>query len=282
MPHKPQLWPVIHHRDVPTTLANAKLAEENGCVGVFLIHHQGRDHELNEPARLIKAELKLKIGINRLTTPPDESIRQNIAVEADATWANNCGVSSFGSSEVTERIQTALKNHPEHLFFVSVAFKYQVHELQPARAALNSYPAGFIPVTSGAKTGSAPSVSRILFMDAALPEVALGIASGITTKNVEDFLPATKYFLVATGISKDFHTFNPEKLRVLAEKIHSYREQEQDLGAFGLTPDETKHEIVKALIGKTEAEAKTICEQFGIPLTVIQVEDGKITHAHYG
>jgi predicted TIM-barrel enzyme len=50
----------------------------------------------------------------------------------------------------------------------------------------------------------------------------LAIASGITPENIEKYLPYVDYFLVATGISKTFDEFDPEKRKLLAQKIHEF------------------------------------------------------------
>ena len=48
----------------------------------------------------------------------------------------------------------------------------------------------------------------------------LAIASGVTPDNIGDYLPYVDHFLVASGISQDFHTLDPAKVRALAEAIH--------------------------------------------------------------
>lgn len=57
-------------------------------------------------------------------------------------------------------------------------------------------------------------------MREAVDEHRLAVASGVTPENVQDYLPYVDDFLVATGISKNFHTLDPEKARELAGIIH--------------------------------------------------------------
>ena len=51
-------------------------------------------------------------------------------------------------------------------------------------------------------------------------ETALGIASGIDPDNVGEFCEYVDVFLVATGISADFYTFDPVALGEVSAAIH--------------------------------------------------------------
>ena len=46
-------------------------------------------------------------------------------------------------------------------------------------------------------------------------ETPLGIASGITPDNVRAYTPYVTWFLVASGISVDFHNLSPELVKSL-------------------------------------------------------------------
>jgi predicted TIM-barrel enzyme len=78
-----------------------------------------------------------------------------------------------------------------------------------------------VVTTSGSGTGMAAEPEKIKTMSTVAKKYnkKLGIASGITPNNIKDYESVT-YFLVATGISKDFHTFNPLLVKELSEKIH--------------------------------------------------------------
>jgi predicted TIM-barrel enzyme len=95
-----------------------------------------------------------------------------------------------------------------------VAFKYQAPEPQPAAAARYAHLGGFIPVTSGPATGKAPDVAKLKAMSEHVPH--LGLASGISPNNAEDFVPYIPHYLVATGISSDFYHFDLKALQRLA------------------------------------------------------------------
>lgn len=52
----------------------------------------------------------------------------------------------------------------------------------------------------------------------------MGLASGITAENVSSFLPYVDCFLVATGISRDFHNLDESKVKQLVDLIRKYNE----------------------------------------------------------
>jgi predicted TIM-barrel enzyme len=55
-----------------------------------------------------------------------------------------------------------------------------------------------------------------------LGEAPLGIASGITPENVEEYLPLADCFLVATGIIRSFSQLDLTRVRLLIERVRSY------------------------------------------------------------
>ena len=111
--------------------------------------------------------------------------------------------------------------HPIKLFG-SVAFKTQREEPNPPLAALKAIELGWIPTTSGIGTGVAADLDKIIKMKEMIGDSPLAIASGITPENVNSYLPYIDYFLVATGISKDFYNFDENKLKDLNNKIKNY------------------------------------------------------------
>jgi predicted TIM-barrel enzyme len=59
-------------------------------------------------------------------------------------------------------------------------------------------------------------VEKIRTIREAIPsDKPLAIASGITPENVRDFLPYIDYVLVATGVSKNYHELDRDKLQRL-------------------------------------------------------------------
>jgi hypothetical protein len=213
----PEIWPVIHLSTPDLAYRNAELAAACGCSGVFVIHMDGRDDEIDAVAVEIKARIPaLKVGANYLTLPAHQALKRSITLGLDATWADAPGVRS---DRINEAMQQALKPllhaHPQHLFFGSVAFKYQPVDADPPAAARNALALGMIPTTSGTATGVAAESSKLEAMRAAIGDAPLAVASGMTADNANELGRFLTHILVSTGISKSFHEFDEQSLRRL-------------------------------------------------------------------
>ena len=110
------------------------------------------------------------------------------------------------------------------IYFGGVAFKYQkrVNDIIMASKIACQYID--VVTTSGMGTGKAAEPKKIKIMSTIVQKCnkEIGIASGITPNNVEDY-KSVNYFLVATGISNDFYTFNPLLMKQLSEKINKLK-----------------------------------------------------------
>ena len=213
--------PVIHHIEPSLSLEQAKLAFELGADGVFLISHQDDDASLIPLAKQIRQERPTAwLGINFLSMGLPGAFRLVIDsdVRIDGVWSDRPGVSSEGYE--TEALHLATyrallddAGRPVPSIFASVAFKYQAFENDPGLAAAKALELGFIPTTSGSATGSAPSLSKIEVIRQAIgPEAPLACASGMTLDNIEAFAPLLSHVLVATGVSRDEHHFDAQRL----------------------------------------------------------------------
>lgn len=220
--------PVIHHIDKDTTWEQAEIAYKCGADGIFLISHYDDDIVLGPIGKEISHENwknsygdKFKVGLNLLHTKALDSFDTVIDYELDALWLDNAGITSLGISPLTKALIDKIKINKTELF-ASVAFKYQANESNPALAAKTAQENGFIATTSGAATGSAPSVEKIALMSKATGG-QLGIASGMTLENIYEFIPYLSHILVATGVSIDEHRFNPLILKDFINICHNFK-----------------------------------------------------------
>jgi predicted TIM-barrel enzyme len=76
-----------------------------------------------------------------------------------------------------------------------------------------------VVTTSGDGTGIAADIKKVSDMKSYIKDTPLGIASGITIENVDQYLPYVDAFLVATGISKTFTELDADKVKSLRLKI---------------------------------------------------------------
>lgn len=222
----PHVWPVIHLKEgaVDLALDNAAIAHRCGCAGVFVIDMEGDNQQVVPTAKRIRqAHPTLKVGVNLLGVNPLMVLSQSLAAGLDATWTDSPGVTSRNVSSMAQAIADLLKDHPDHQFFGSVAFKYQPAESDPSAAAHAAARLGMVPTTSGAATGAAPAESKLAAMREALGGRPLAVASGITPENVEVLGPYLTHILVATGVSDTFHELSAPKLQALMHRLPNCR-----------------------------------------------------------
>jgi predicted TIM-barrel enzyme len=213
-----KIIPVIHHLTNELSFENARMCAEENAYGLFLISMTADNDDLPMLAKVIKAKYpKLKVGVNLLGETAINSLDISKTMGLDMTWSDNPIITSYGISEEAIEIKSML-NGTEHMFFNSVAFKYQKSELNPGIAADLSKKCGFIPTTSGKATGSAADLNKIMQMKTAIGNYPLAVASGLDPENVVNYLNYLDYGLVATGISKDFHELDQEKLRLIINR----------------------------------------------------------------
>lgn len=213
-----KVFPVIHFKDVATTLDQVALCQECGSDGVFLIsHHRDDDGVLLAADRAKKECPDLLVGINLLSTPTKVACELARDRGYDMVWADNMGVSSIGLNSLGDYLSIFALENPSIKLFASVAFKYQDTDPDPSSAAKNAISSGFFPVTSGPATGVAPLINKIASMSVSTGG-ELGIASGMTIENVSSFSPYLSAILVSTGISLDEYHIDREKLIKFIEK----------------------------------------------------------------
>lgn len=182
---------------------------------MFLIDHAGEDELLIDVACVAKGVFPdFPISLNLLSFTPTQAALAVIENGMDLVWADTMDVSSSGMGSMGRGLRDMAAVHPKIGFFASVAFKYQPVDPDPAKAAELARKAGFIPTTSGLKTGMPPSAEKVRSMSAAA-RGTLAVASGITPENLADFRPHLSNVLVSTGVSVDEHHLDPVRLRAL-------------------------------------------------------------------
>lgn len=214
MKSKVEVWPVIHVRDSIQVCENVAMAREAGCAGVMLIAMDGRNDNSDHAAmRLVGNPLHpgFKIGVNYLGVTPIEALRRAMANHYDALWLDE---QLFSAGTITGEGLGFIQPERNIEVFAAVAFKGQPHDHAPGLSALVAASVGLIPTTSGPDTGMMATIEHVKGCQRT-PPGPLAIASGITPLNVHQYLPFVTHILVNTGVSKDFHTFDPGRLAAL-------------------------------------------------------------------
>jgi predicted TIM-barrel enzyme len=113
--------------------------------------------------------------------------------------------------------------HRNWAVFASIDFKYQSPAQDLEGATLSASTMYEVTVTSGPATGEAPTVEKLQRMrKAAGDDSNIALASGVTAENIREFLPYVDTFMVATGVSKDFHELDDAKIRELHDILRPY------------------------------------------------------------
>ncbi|MFT5194975.1 MAG: phosphoribosylanthranilate isomerase [Cellvibrionaceae bacterium] len=230
---KKSLYPVIHVQNVGQALRNAQIAFEAECDGVFLINHENEDgiRDLNYSDLLeIHAAVAAQfpdwwIGVNCLDLAAAD-VFQHLHPTVNGVWVDNGEIDETKPEQQAAQKNLDAKSQSgwQGVYFGGVAFKYQrpLEKIEDAARAA-AIAAGFIDVvtTSGPGTGETASIQKIKAMRKALGDKPLGLASGITPENIEQYLPWVDIFLVATGISHSFYELDAKKVRQLARIVHN-------------------------------------------------------------
>ena len=192
------------------------------CLGAT--GQQGKDH--HSCAKVYHSRLEdanptegvgSKFPVSSLSLEAHEALERSLQQGWDATWSDEAGVTSAGVTAKAEAMGRILKN-TSHLFFAGVAFKYQQFDPNPAQAARLAWSLGMIPTTSGARTGEPPQATKLQQMKegATYP---LAVASGLSPDNIGELAPWIEHALVATGVSVDFHHFDPRQLKEFRDRF---------------------------------------------------------------
>jgi len=220
--------PVIHVSSEEQAQRNAGIACGAGAHGAFLINHSmGSAELLAIHERVAQAFPGWWLGVNCLDLDPAQAVRR-ASPEVAGIWSDNAMIrESQESQPQADEVLAAIRETGwPGLYFGGVAFKYQrpVDDLGAAARIAGRYMD--VVTTSGAGTGQAAHLEKIAAMKAALGDLPLAIASGITPENVRHYLPISDCYLVATGIGDSFEELNPVRVGALVDAVREWDEAE--------------------------------------------------------
>lgn len=208
-------------------------ALDAGVDGVFLINH-GVPHKalLGWTEEVAKKYPDVWVGLNMLPLTALEAfneIPETLFSYVKAIWVDDANINEASPhsqpypSRVLDKI--CLRKFPG-LYFGGISFKYQraINSMDSAKAAKIARNYMHVVTTSGSGTGKPPDVDKIAMMRLAAGESPLAIASGIAENNIRDFLPhRVACYMVATGVSDNFHDLSVDRMKELVEIIHTWQ-----------------------------------------------------------
>lgn len=219
-PGKHTFLVVVHVEGGAQALRNAKIAEQEGADGIFLINHSISYNSLIECYYTVQEQLpNFWIGLNCLDL--GRSAIDFIPKQSSGLWVDNAGIneSSKPIAEAREFANLRKKNGWQGLYFGGVAFKYQGEIVDVVKVAKLAVPFVDMITTSGKGTGKAADVEKIRAMKQCIGNHPLAIASGITPENISEYMPHTDCFLIATGISDSHTELNSTRVRELSKAL---------------------------------------------------------------
>ena len=224
----PAVTPVIHVADLAQARANVAVAEAAGADGVWLISHRGDNEGLLDIAATVGSEHpELWIGVNSLGLRMGEAVaeiaRHRVGERIGGYWSDDAGIVDAECDDAEADAGLRKSSGWDGLYVGGVAFKYQRQPRDLAATAQLATRFCDVVCTSGPGTGHAAEVEKLRELRAALGDHPLAIASGVTCENVGDHLGLIDLFLVATGISSDFHTLDPVLTGNLVSAVHQHR-----------------------------------------------------------
>lgn len=210
-------------------LSQTKIAKNNGADGIFIIPDYAKGSELKATTADQFSYLKslqenfpdFLIGVNFLVRL-SEIVPDIYSTKPSLLQTDGASFSGIQKDQL-----------PTTEFFCGVAFKYSKYETvtgdELREHCLSVANLCDVPTTSGKATGISASQEKIKEIVMCLPQgKRLGLASGVSIDNVEDYLRAgVTDFLVATSLVSHVDELgrdilSPESISMLATKIHSY------------------------------------------------------------
>lgn len=219
------LLPVIHPISREAALESIRVVRGAGCRGIFLIDQGMREDDVLRLVYDVRVlDSALWVGVNLLRRRPAVALHNALSAcyqRIDGIWSDDAGIDErrpqeTAAAEEFNGSRKAFFDWPG-LYFGGVAFKYQrevLHQDLPHAAALAVQHMDVV-CTSGPGTGQPIAIEKLIALRSGLGDTALALASGVTTENVQSFLPYVQAFLVGTGIEKSLGVIDATKVNAL-------------------------------------------------------------------
>lgn len=228
------LLAVIHVQSRTQVLRNVELAVFNGADGVFLINHGhiGVDELIEYYHAARERYPDAWIGLNMHGIPNRDAIG-HIPEPDCALWTDSSGVDDMSEGVAHDFFKSSRKAGWRGMHFGGIAFKHQPPVKDLASVAKRAFPYLDVLTTSGDATGVPPSVEKIrTIRNGAGHNAVIGIASGITHRNVHEYGDAN-CFLVASSLlaENSFFEFDELKMLRLADAVYKMNESASKMSA---------------------------------------------------
>ena len=204
-----RIIPVIHLVNFDQVITNIETCIKLGVNNVFIINHLTEWDDLMITARKVKMRYpNLWVGLNFLDIEPKAILTYDLPY--DALWIDKTlSLDDIKTKEFKGEI------------FSGLNFKYQkqFYGLFLDDAVQLVKQTSTTACTSGAGTGISASTKKIEELKALLGDFPLALASGVSSENIEMYLPFVDTFLVASSITDKHEFIQEDLLKELISKI---------------------------------------------------------------
>lgn len=215
-----EIIPVLHVLSEIQVIENLDILKKLDLNKVFIIGHSGKYTVAENLITILKIakEKSFWCGCNFLNYDPIEILKTYNTCGFDALWYDD-SYAGINNNKTKEIFDTRNIYNENIELYGGVAFKYCQQPKSLDEACIEASKYMDVVVTSSLSTGVAANINKVNDMrNYTDKNKRLGIASGITPENVNDY--NADIFLVSTGVSKDFYNFDEKKLSQLIKKIN--------------------------------------------------------------
>lgn len=236
MDKKKEFLVALHTLDRDQVLYEAKkILTPDGAHGVILVNNKGNLQSIDSHPNIFSVAVELKetypnylIGTNSLDLESADAMTYIPGV-LDILWTDIGGIVEIDDKAILDPDIERWLPQIRPKYYGSQLFKYQPKAKNPEAVVKEAVKHFSALITSGTATGSEPNVEKIQQIREWIgPDAKLGIASGMSVGNIEQFLPYADIFIVASSLNMHlgngdhFFQYDPVKVKTFRAKIDEY------------------------------------------------------------
>ncbi len=205
-----KLFPVIHIENIEQVFQNIEICLSEGVQGIFLINHYSDNHLLYIANKVKEIYPNLWVGVNFLELKPSWVL--NMEFKFESLWFDQ-----------TLTLEDTNDKKFQGEIFSGLNFKYQKQlygsSLKDAIKVIKQ--TSTVACTSGPGTGIEADPRKIIELKNLLGDFPLALASGVSSENIETYLPYVDVFLVASSITNKNEIIERDLLAKLLSKVRN-------------------------------------------------------------
>lgn len=213
---------------ISEAMRNIEACQQGGADAVILINEWCTYSELEQTIREVRKEFpKLKMGVNFLGDDEEPygyrgSFQLAQEFDLDIVWTDFAGVDEINEKPLVNLHDIERARCSRAFYCSGVHMKYSTLK-NPNKSVVQSaiQAVGWVDgvILTGEKTGVAVNTDRVKSVFAELHRYPLGVASGVSSENVQFILPYMDFFIVSSSLQGENHRIVAEKVRELKQTM---------------------------------------------------------------